>query len=397
MALSGLLAVLVFGQGIRRSFVLWILLAAVAAQILSWSLGVFSHPDWMADNPRIDRLAKLFIFIAVAWWLGGSTRNVLSLWLLAILGLLLASVIQGDGIDEWLKGFSGERVGFGIRNGQHGAMLFGVVLLGMAVFTPRWLRPGPWRAFRCLAWSVLFVLSVIAVLIGQTRAIWLALLVVLPLVCGVFLYVSNVAKYRVITYRSVFLSLLGLSVVLLGAGLFLKEPLLERATKESSVIGMLLQGKIDEVPYTSIGIRIHSWQAAFEWIEQRPFVGWGGEARGLVMDHTPWLPDHVKEKYGHLHNYFLEVWVAYGLVGLLVVGALAFWIGLATWRSWRAGVLPGDMALFGFGFFVYWIIVNQFESYNSFWTGVYVHNLVVGGLVTHYWRLQAGHNSQVPS
>ncbi|MDL4863374.1 O-antigen ligase family protein, partial [Halomonas elongata] len=62
--------------------------------------------------------------------------------------------------------------------------------------------------------------------------------------------------------------------------------------------------------------------------------------------------------------------------------------GMATWRAWRGGVLPGDMALFGAGFFLYWIVVNQFESYNSFWTGVYVHNLVVGGLVTHYWRWQ---------
>lgn len=119
-----------------------------------------------------------------------------------------------------------------------------------------------------------------------------------------------------------------------------------------------------------------------------PLVGWGGQGRGLVMDHTEWLPERVSEKYGHLHNYFIEIWVAYGMLGLAVIGALAFWIGLATWRAWRAGALPGDLALFGGGFFIYWMVVNQFESYNSFWTGVYVHNLVVGGLITHYWRWQ---------
>jgi len=69
-----------------------------------------------------------------------------------------------------------------------------------------------------------------------------------------------------------------------------------------------------------------------------------------------------------------------------VIAALTFWIGRATWLAWRGGAMPGDMALFACGFFVYWIIVNQFESYLSFTTGVTVHNLIVGGLVTHYWR-----------
>ncbi|MCK2183044.1 O-antigen ligase family protein [Halomonas getboli] len=398
MAVLGLIIVLSLGRGIRSSAALWLLLAVVVVQVISWTLGYYHHPQWVADNPQVDRLAKLFIFISVAWWLGGSTRNTLLVWCLAVMGLILSSVVQGDGLNEWLRGFEGHRVGFGVRNYQHGAMLFGVALLGLVVFTPRFLAPGRWRAVRAVAWCVMLVLSAIAVLIGQTRAVWLALLLALPLVLVVWLVARRFLGGAPVNRKFLVSGLVILLLVIVGAGSALKGPLLERAGKESAVIGMLLEGNIDDVPYTSIGIRIHSWQAAFEWIEQRPLVGWGGQGRGLVIDHTPWLPDRVKNNFGHLHNFFIEVWVAYGILGLAVIAAFAFWVGLATWRAWRGGVLPGDMALFGAGFFVYWMVVNQFESYNSFWTGVYVHNLVVGGLITHYWRwLRVGRERSGPS
>ncbi|WP_249260671.1 O-antigen ligase family protein [Halomonas caseinilytica] len=388
MALLGLVMVLVQGKDIRRSAALWLLLAVVMVQVLAWVLGYFHHPQWVADNPQVDRLAKLFVFIAVAWWLGGSTRNTLLVWGLAVAGLILASIVQGDGLQEWVRGLEGHRVGFGVRNYQHGAMLFGVALLGLTVFAFRIMAPGRWRAVRVIGWCLIFLLTVIAVMIGQTRAVWLALALSLPFVLLIWLLSMRLLGGGRLNRRLLVMGSGIALLVVLGAGTLLKGPLMERVSKESQVIDMLLEGQIDDIPYTSIGIRIHSWQAAFEWIQERPIVGWGGTGRRLVIDHTPWLPASVKQDFGHLHNYFLEIWVAYGLIGVGVIGALASWVGLATWRAWRGGVLPGDMALFGAGFFLYWLVVNQFESYNSFWTGVYVHNLVVGGLVTHYWRWQ---------
>src|SRR5690606_12270839 len=82
-ALLGLVALLVYGLGIRRTGALWLLLVVIVIQCLSWWLGYLHHPDWVTKNPQIDRLAKLFIFIGVAWWLGGSTKLTLWLWLLA--------------------------------------------------------------------------------------------------------------------------------------------------------------------------------------------------------------------------------------------------------------------------------------------------------------------------
>ncbi|WP_240349119.1 O-antigen ligase family protein [Halomonas binhaiensis] len=386
-ALLGLGTLLWYGKGIRGSGALWLLLAAILVQCLSWGLGYLHHPEWVADNPQIDRLAKLFIFVAVAWWLAGSTRLTLWVWGLAVVGFVLSTFTHDGALQEWWAGFHGQRAGFGVRNEQHGAMLFGVVLLGLVVFAPRWLRyRSVWSWLSRAGWGLLVVIALCGVLIGQTRAVWLGLVLSLGFVLMLWLVYLARQQSGKVAIKALSLSLLVVGILAL-AGIWLAQDLLvERVAKEADVIAQLAAGEIQDVPYSSIGIRIHTWIAATEWIAERPLVGWGGEGRGLVIEHTPWLPDFVKQNYGHLHNYFLEIWVAYGLIGVLVIATLAAWIGWATWRAWRAGVMPTDMALFGAAFFVYWIVLNQFESYDSFWTGVFVHNIIVGGLVTHYWR-----------
>lgn len=389
MALFGLIALLVWGKGLKGSAALWLLLAVIGVQILSWVLGYFHHPEWVSSNPEVDRLAKLFIFIGVAWWLGGSTRLTLALWLAAVVGYVIASFVSG-GLEEWRKGLEGMRTGFGIRNNQHGSMLFGVCLVGLVVFARRiFMHSGRGRLPLMFVWAVLILVSLTGVLIGQTRAVWLALCI--AAVFGVAVRLIWLAKFHGARHmlRSMVVVFCVLFIVCLGALYTFKDTLSKRVGYESDVVEKLIDGEVQKLPYnSSLGIRIHTWVAAGEWIAERPLVGWGGEGRGLVIDHTDWLPDNIKKRFGHLHNFFLEVWVAYGLLGIGVIAALAFWIGRGTWLSWRAGVMPGDIALFGASFFVYWVIVNQFESYNSFWTGVYVHNLVVGGLVTHIWRWQ---------
>ena len=397
-ALLGLGAVLACGKGLRGSAALWLLLAALLVQTLSWLMGYWHHPEWVADNPQLDRLAKLFIFIALAWWLGGSTRNTLLVWSLALLGYVVASFTHGNGLQEWWLGLQGQRVGFGIRNLQHGSMLFGVALLGLTMFTPRFARVGgrltPWRLAVSL---VLIGVCLVGIAIGQTRAVWLA--IVLALLAAAALWggwlVTRDRGHGKTRVKPLLLAGAGMLMIFSLLAVAFQDTLSERLTQESTVVAQLLQGDVEAVPYTSIGIRIHSWRAALEWIAERPLVGWGGEGRSLVMAHTAWLPDDVKAEFGHLHNYLLEVWVAYGLLGVLVILVLAVWIGRGTWLAWRAGVMPNDVALFGVAFFVYWMVVNQFEAYNAFGTGVYVHNLVVGGLVTHIWRWQWQSGRQV--
>ncbi|WP_081711977.1 O-antigen ligase family protein [Halomonas sp. PBN3] len=390
VAVLGLIAVLIHGGSLRSSGPLWLLLSALLVESISWGMGYWHHPQWVADNPELDRLAKLFIFISVAWWLGGSTRHTLLVWLLALVGLLITPFSLGNGIQEWVDGFQGQRVGFGVRNLQHGSMLFGVAFLGLVCFAKRIVcRAGRLSSWRFVIWLSVLIVCAVSLVIGQTRAVWLALLCALP-VAGALWFFINVSRGRFRYVGGKRLALVGVAAVLVVTTLILtfQDTLMKRVYTESGVVTELMSGDIDNVPYSSIGIRIHSWRAAFEWIAERPVFGWGSKGRSLVMEQTPWLPQDIKDQFGHLHNFMIEIWVAYGLLGVLLILTLMFWVGRGSWLAWRGGVMPSDIALFGTAFFIYWVVVNQFESYNSFWTGVYVHNLIVGGLVTHIWRWQ---------
>ncbi|WP_158774345.1 O-antigen ligase family protein [Cobetia sp. L2A1] len=385
LALSGLVAFCIWGKELRRN-VLLLLGAVILVQLLSWGMGRLHHPEWTNASPSIDRLAKLFIFISIAWWLRGSTRNTLLIWSLATFGVLLATVINAPPGDGWIAGFSGERVGFGVRNQQHASMLFGVICIGLIIFAKRCVKPGRGQFIRMVTWLAALSMIIAGLAIGQTRAVWGGVFVALIVgLCSWCLYVLTRDGVRYLLKPLVVILLIVMAAATILYWSF-GEVLHDRFEMEGQVIGQILHGDVSQVPYSSLGVRIHSWVAATQWIAERPWVGWGAEGRSLVMDETPWLPEWVAQEFGHLHNFFIEIWVGYGILGLLAITALACWIGYATWKAWRSGDMPGDMALFGTSFFAYWMIVNQMESYDSFWTGVYVHNLIVGGLITHYWK-----------
>ena len=114
-----------------------------------------------------------------------------------------------------------------------------------------------------------------------------------------------------------------------------------------------------------------------------------------MIDHTDWLPQQIKEEYGHLHNTLLDFLVSYGLLGLSVISVLVVWTGLGSYKSWKAGVMPTEVFIFGWAFFVYYFIVSLFESYSFFWTGSYIQNVVMGVVVTFIWRWQLETGSSV--
>ena len=390
MAFLGLVSLLIFGGWRRRSAALGLLVAICLVQLLSWWLAITDHPQWARPNPDTERMAKLFIFIAIAWWLRGSLRHVFWVWGLALLAFLLTTVIFPEGRDSWAAGLQGERVGFGIQNNQHASMLFGVSLLGLMAFAKRFCWSGGLRWGRACLWLGLTLMTLVGILFGQTRAVWLALLVSLVVALAVVCWYAK-RRYQVRLWNRTTISI---GVVLVVAGgvvaVSFGHVLADRVFTEDQVIAQLLSGNLDSLPYTSIGIRIHSWVAATHWIAERPWLGWGSNGRELVIEHTPWLPEFVKAHFGHLHNFLLETLVNYGVLGLAVMGALVAWVAVISWKAWKRGDMPNDVALFALAFFFYWLVVNQFESYLSFWTGIYVHNLIVAGLLTLYWRSPGG-------
>ncbi|WP_323846652.1 O-antigen ligase family protein [Microbulbifer magnicolonia] len=378
-------AVFRHGRRLLRSPAAWLFAASILIQIMSWAGVLLSHPEWAESSPKMHRLGHWFAFAAIACWLGGSTRNTLILWLVALISLLLAPWVVGGGFAEWAAGAAGRRVDFNLHNAQHTSMLFGTALLGLVVLARRLFRTVKWYSVFGLLWLVAVVLCVLAVLYSQTRGVWLGLVV-----AALFLVAMGlrhvIVKYGARSWPRV-LVITGLCVALLGAlGAKFGGIVVERLGYENDTIDAVLAGDIEAAPYTSAGIRVHTWVDALTWIEQRPLLGWGGKGRSLVIEHSETMPQHLKDTMGHLHNSYLDLQVNNGLLGTLLLLALVAWLLLASVNTWRRGELPGDLLLFFLTFMLYWLVINCFESYLFYATGTYVFGIICAGVATHILR-----------
>ena len=388
MALLALVLILWKVKPLRTSMVFWCLLGVLIAQLFSWGAGYYHHPYWLPDNPELDRLGKWFLFVGIAFWLGGIRKHAWTVLLVSLVGFIAACFLFDGSIDQWLRGVQGERINLDIRNAQHTAMFFGVAVIGLLCFSRSFLSHGRVSVLATLLWVLLFTVCLLGVFVTQTRAVWLSLTVTAFLATLVILLITFKGSVSRSIKRQGVVALLCILALLGTAGAVFKDTLVKRLSAENSVMENAWQGNWEEVPYSSVGNRLHTWRAGLEWFAERPIVGWGGEGRGLVIDHTDWLPQSVKEEYGHLHNTLLDFVVSYGLLGLSVIIVLVIWTGLGSWKAWREGVMPTEVFAFGWAFFVYYFIVSLFESYSFFWTGSYIQNVVMGVVVTFIWRWQ---------
>ncbi len=349
-------------------------------QLAVWGSAMLTHPEWSSHAPTLDRLGKLFLFLPLAVLMAGQRRNVLVCWGLFMLGLVLVVVTYPGGLAYWRGALAGARVDFDIRNAQHTAMYFGVALLMLTLLAKHWLLTTQGlRLWRLVPWTLALLISLLMIYVTQTRAIVLGLL-----------WRRGRLSKKIVVAAGILLLLL---LPLVGK---VVEVVKVRMQSEAQTSQLILQGRWHEVPYSSIGIRVQTWLVALERIQERPLLGWGNKARSEVIRQSTTLPDEVKREYGHLHNYFLETQLSYGLAGSLFLLCFFAYLAQAVYRAWRAGILEDEWALFALGFFIYWLFINNFESYLSFNSGVFTFGLVAGGLLTRVLNGSAGHASGEP-
>lgn len=359
----------------------WLLLAATLVALLSWGLALWHHPHWAESSPRVHRLTHWFSFLAVAWLLAGRERRVLVLWGAAVLGLLSAPWLVGRGWVDWFDGVRGERIDFGLHNAQHATLLFATALLGLTALAPRLLGPGAGRLWRVLSWTLVTGACALAVVITQTRGVWLGLaaagLVLLAGACqGLRRRIPSAPRRWALTV------VLAGGVLALVAAAALSPIVEQRLAEEHQTMTRLARGELEGATGSVAG-RVLSWSAARPWIAERPVLGWGGNGRGLVLAHSPQLPAWIEEEgFRHLHSGYLDTLVNFGLAGLAVLAGLVVWITRQALAAQRHGVLPADFLLFYLAFMMFWLVVNLFESFLFFSSGDWVFTLVVGGVTS---------------
>jgi O-antigen ligase len=133
-----------------------------------------------------------------------------------------------------------------------------------------------------------------------------------------------------------------------------------------------------------MGIRVNSWLDAIEWIKRHPIIGLDSEAISEVIQQSERFDDSLKKEFGHLHNFFIETLVAYGLVGLLLIIALYYFIIKSTQTS---SISEDERKYYLFAsicFVTYWLVINNFETFNSRVIGVFTHNIIFASFYTFH-------------
>lgn len=360
--------------------------AACAIALVSWALSHLVDPQWAERSPKLHRLTNWTYFIAVAWLLAGRTRWTLALWAVAAAALFTTPWVRGDGLSEVLSGFSGRRVDFGLNNAEHTGMLFAAVFIGLLALSRRCLSGGPFRVLRMTMWVAGLLASGTVTIMSQTRGVWLGTAVALLVLAALLVRCVWEVRHPGLRTRIVIATLVG--VIAVGAAFEYKmgNIVTDRVFDEQSVVRKLLNGQLPQ-NYSSISYRLNSWAAAIPWIEQKPIFGWGGNGRGLVMDHSEGLPPWIEKQTGHLHSTYFDTLVNFGMAGLAFFIGIMVWVGAKGIRAWRNGYMGGDMLAFYLAFSGFWLTVNLTESFMYYSTGQFVFALVLGGIVTHIWKM----------
>jgi O-antigen ligase len=378
--------------------VLYLLLAWILFQfgVYQWSIDNF--PELKSDHIREARvITNVFMFAVVAWWLGGNTNRVITVIALSIVGYLIGATFQDSGLLHELEKFRNhQRLTLGYRNWEHASVYSAFVFLALLILQERIVASVPER-FR---WPVrLFIYlaliySAIAIIATQTRATWLGLAVTAVICSTIFvLYKLRRRQSSTVTPKKPTekITLWGIALILIGivvtaTSIDAHSTFSKRLSAERDVINKLLEGKPEEVQVSSVGIRIKTWDMALDWIEERPLTGWGPQSRKTLLMQSD-LPQWVKVQIRHLHNSYIELLVAYGLIGLSMFTGLFSYVWFRAWQAWRYGYIPNDIMLFSTTWSVYWLVANSFESYVIYSsTGSYINAIVAGMMYTYHLK-----------
>ena len=358
---------------------------ALIIQIASWLNACIYLPDIANSGPKIDRLAKLFSFVFIAYWLKGNLRRVYLLWATLALGFIIGCFVHVDFTNEVIRALNGTRVDFAIKNAQFTAMFAGVSLLisGFLIYQ-LFSNKKPFENITTINKAIFSVLMITALIffafisiVTQSRQVWLALVLtaILSPIFYTFVYPNSNKKRIFMSYLIIGIAFFALSQ---------SDIIQKRVLRETGTLQKIVSGDLNNIPMTSIGIRVNSWVAAADWIKERPLIGSDVEAIGEVIQQSPKFSPQLKKRFQHLHNYHIEILVAYGLLGLLIIYALYYWLVRSLFIMKKQHTELSAITLFSLIFVAFWAIVNSFETFNGRSFGVYTHNIMFAGFYTFY-------------
>jgi O-antigen ligase len=234
-----------------------------------------------------------------------------------------------------------------IHNNQiHGAVGCGFMLIGafywLMHYSVRGFGSSRIARFAAGVAPLIILLCLFNIYGAKSKGVWLALLIVLPILT------VSIASYANLGRRTGILFALGLILVLAGGAYLVRDNIWATAgptaisaagilddVSSGEDIGTSVTEAIgsSEVPL-SMNARLKIWSNAWQIVSNAPLFGAGNE----------WLAIWKQTQYASIgftlmHNGYLEILVRHGVFGLLVFAVILAGFVSLIWKAYRAGIL----------------------------------------------------------
>lgn len=323
-----------------QSPVFWLVIAWNLYLGLRLGVSYIENPEGIETHLSASGdFIKLSLFFIVGWWARGDEKKLRQLLLLAVCGIILNTLKRVDW--ETLPGIlsAGERTGFGVQI-PIAALLSGAVVLGLLclqkVMTTAHSKVVFWRMS---LWLVALLMSALIVVYTQTRAILLALVMLIPAILFIQYVGTSLRGAQPIHVYLKRLSGFVLITAVALIGVFQLDIVTTRLLSEIATIQAIFDPE-QVVAGDSTGLRYHAFILGAERLLAQPLMGWGAgyEAAQLGAENLPRM-------LYHLHNTYLEFLVRFGVLGtgIVFIGMLLLQRGL--YRAYRAHRISFELTL----------------------------------------------------
>lgn len=387
-ALEGVI-VLVFGclidrrfwAAIRYSRIAHLTIVLAAYILIRALLAINENPDYARFHIEDGgRLMLLALFICIGWLLQGKIQRVYWLLGIGLIGFWLGRMEHMSFVDmftdpTWWKTRHDFELPSAIAFGQYAA----ASLAGLLIMLPHLWKLGStaWKKGLIMtAWTWFTFLSVQGIIVSQTRAVWLSLIVVFFM-----LIIAKLALFRRLGLMKSLVVVVLVGGILATTGYLNRSVLQSRFSAEIDTTTAIFSGEFDKIKaknkkghVKSIGIRYHMLLFGVEHWLDNPLFGLGpGITEPLIRDQ--WK---VSRTYSHLHDSYVEILLRLGLVGTGLILVILIMLLQDAKRARSQGRLDSDL----FHLLVIALTLHLLVSFTNF--------RMLNGDWRYYWSLFGG-------